>query len=1425
MQQDNDLFQEFQESRKWTQEDNDVSPLQKSVPGLIRNYSTLDNLSQRILQVMALSLHLDSRNYYNYQFDVIDPNTYIHKVLVTHLTRENNNIVVTEKEFRRLLGVLQNLEIVTKYKYLSRIEDVYFLSKEAAKEDNITINLAILNIPNASYPELKFSEYRYSYQKTDWFDSYNLIDVKLRSSLNFFIHTNDDSFLHKITDNNSQMIFLSTYNYLFANVVIDDEWFMSRTTIFQQILCVAKLIEAVNIYAKRCRQKEYFLEKFLALPPLATKEIKSLNVLNMYINQLQVKYAVSVAIDDNDAKNEWATALIAAKNSLVMDNSKEALKKFELSIKVYADFFERDHWYWQSDALVLLLITLIREHKLPKIDSFVLNKLKKYDKLQLLFVTISGISALLKNDITAANSWYSYSKHQVKNVEDESNSFYLMGKTIYFWLTYIFKQSELEYGELNKHYVRCQKNHERLAASICVELLRQKEPNLQIPQECMAYSNLHISDLVKVKQDWEYTIDALATILGSNEDVVKNSTSENNRRLQWLIDMKTPNVELMEQQSKKDGVWLRGKKVSVQRIISRTDFDFVSSEDTRALLALEPDPYYRGRHYWNFSKLILELIGHSNVFDYASPDKQLEITKDIPELIVKSIKGGYQLQLPYKIAENQKVIITKITPTKYQVIDINQQLQSLSRIVSKGLIIPLAAKDQLISLISKNNPELRINTDIIDENLATVDANCVPHLQLTPKKEGVIASVFMCPFGANNGYHFPEHGIKSLVSQDENGNPVKIVRNFKLEKQQYKNLLEACPIFTVGKVGDFEWDYEDLEEALQLLAEIDIYKKDSDLVLEWPKGQSLKLKGNVSAKNLKIKIISQQQWFEYDGEVAIDENQVLSLKILMGLLTPESNSRFLRLEDGQFIALTENFKAQLAELKIATEGNKVFHLGSGALDSLASIAEDAKVDKKWKQHLSEIKNREMFTPEIPWALQTELRDYQIEGFNYLSRFTHWKIGTCLADDMGLGKTVQTIALILEQAINGPILVVAPTSVCFNWLEELNKFAPTIKSYLLHNENKRTELIQNLQAGELLICSYNLMQYENDVIKEKEWNLLILDEAQNIKNHTTKRFKAACQINAKCRIALSGTPIENHLGELWSLFRFLNPGLLGSFDSFQNKFINPIVNKNNLVKQTLKKLIQPYILRRTKSQVLSELPPKTEQSIYIEQSDEEQAFYEAIRQESLQKIASLKSDSNNRFSILAEITKLRQACCHSSLINPKVNLENSKLNAFLELVEDLIANHHKVLVFSQYVGYLHIVRDLLDKHKISYQYIDGSTPLKQRKEYVTEFQSGSGDVFLISLKAGGAGLNLTAADYVIILDPWWNPAVEDQAADRAHRIGQERPVTVYRLIVKNSIEEKIIQLHKDKRDLAGDLLSGQDVSAKLNEEDLLNLMKI
>jgi SNF2 family DNA or RNA helicase len=464
--------------------------------------------------------------------------------------------------------------------------------------------------------------------------------------------------------------------------------------------------------------------------------------------------------------------------------------------------------------------------------------------------------------------------------------------------------------------------------------------------------------------------------------------------------------------------------------------------------------------------------------------------------------------------------------------------------------------------------------------------------------------------------------------------------------------------------------------------------------------------------------------------------------------------------------------------------------------------------------------------KVPKNFKAELRPYQTEGFEWLHRAAAWGVGAILADDMGLGKTIQCLAFLTDRAKIGPALVVAPASVCRNWMAETEKFAPALTPYLF-SENDREKLLKKAKPGDLIIVTYDMMTRESELFISKKWATVVLDEAQAIKNRATKRSETVMQLDSDCRLLMSGTPVENHLGELWNLMQFANPGLLGSLDSFNEKFAMPIEKlKDDSRRDQLRRLVQPFILRRRKDEVLKELPAKTEITLNVELSPEERAFYEALRRRA---IATIEGDDDNtggkHLKILAQIMKLRRAACHPKLADENSGfVESSKLRLFGEVVEELLENGHRALVFSQFVSHLAILEEYLQKKKITYQYLDGSTPLAKRQERIEKFQAGEGDLFLISLKAGGTGLNLTGADYVIHMDPWWNPAVEDQATDRAHRIGQTKPVTVYRIVAENTIEEKILQLHAKKRDLADALLTGADGGAKLSADDLMGLLR-
>jgi SNF2 family DNA or RNA helicase len=366
--------------------------------------------------------------------------------------------------------------------------------------------------------------------------------------------------------------------------------------------------------------------------------------------------------------------------------------------------------------------------------------------------------------------------------------------------------------------------------------------------------------------------------------------------------------------------------------------------------------------------------------------------------------------------------------------------------------------------------------------------------------------------------------------------------------------------------------------------------------------------------------------------------------------------------------------------------------------------------------------------------------------------------------------------------------------------------------------------------DVVVVSYGLLQLEAALFAKKSWHSIVLDEAQAIKNMHTKRSQAVMALQGDFRMAATGTPLENHLGELWNLFRFINPGLLGSAEQFQLRFAGPIEKAQDKraeagARMRLRRLTQPFILRRTKAQVLTELPPRTEIVLPVELTQDESALYESLRRQALDKLAALEAPENQKsIEILAEMMRLRRACCNPELVAPGAGIVSSKLVAFARLVDGLLENKHKALVFSQFVDHLSLIRKYLDGKHIPYQYLDGATSMQERKRRVDAFQAGEGELFLISLKAGGVGINLTAADYVIHMDPWWNPAVEDQASDRAHRMGQQRPVTIYRLVARGTIEEGIVELHHRKRDLADSLLEGTEMAARMSPGEMLAMLK-
>ncbi len=419
--------------------------------------------------------------------------------------------------------------------------------------------------------------------------------------------------------------------------------------------------------------------------------------------------------------------------------------------------------------------------------------------------------------------------------------------------------------------------------------------------------------------------------------------------------------------------------------------------------------------------------------------------------------------------------------------------------------------------------------------------------------------------------------------------------------------------------------------------------------------------------------------------------------------------------------------------------------------------------------------------------------------------------------------MQTLALLVHRAALGPALVIAPISVTPGWISEAARFAPGLRVLPYRGAN-REALLVDAKPGDLFVAGYGVVTRDADALAGVRFATLVLDEAHSIKNVATRRARAVGRLQADFRVALTGTPVENHLAELWSLFRVISPGLLGTWPQFRERFAAPIERDQSAERHAvLGRVLRPFILRRTKESVLPELPPLIELNRLVSLSAAERELYETARLAAANAITATQTP-NERFAVLGWLTRLRRLSCHPRLFHDAWTGASSKLDAFMAVVDELRATGHRALVFSQFTDHLALVKEALVARGISTIYLDGSMSIDERARAVESFQGGDGDLFLISLKAGGTGLNLTAADHVIHLDPWWNPAVEDQATDRAHRIGQSRPVTVIRLIAQGTIEEAVLALHAEKRDLAERLLEGTDAVGRLSAEDLVELVR-
>ena len=983
-----------------------------------------------------------------------------------------------------------------------------------------------------------------------------------------------------------------------------------------------------------------------------------------------------------------------------------------------------------------------------------------------------------------------------------------------------------------------------------------------------AYGKESLFFTVTKPNEWENELNELAFL---NEKA--NNSGKPNVRIAYLMhNTDDTHVEVRQQTVLKSGAWSSGKRIQFVHFLQGVA-EGLNKNDLALIQRLNEEKATQRLIPLNY---VLPFLSEDNrlMVGRFAPFTQVDVTEEIPYVTLKRTADGFAVMSNVPREEmDEEVIITHTSAASINFIHLTDEQRPYYRRLLNAGFFPLEAEGQLKQFIKEVGGKVEINSDLIEggSTLPSADGNALLIMQMRPHDRNTyLVSVFVRPLAGGRVRCYPGGGDEIIIdsaktADDPSAKHYRVLRDLAKEHQNLMEFISATGKDDIvnGTVSVEAYDLLPLVEYAQQHPHV--------IVCEWPEGAQMKVKhrsGNAAWLGTIKK--NENGWFSIEGEIELDEGKVVSMAQLLELIN-QSHGRFIRLGDGEFLALSDKLRRQLEGLSaIASRSHGKLQMSPFSAALVGADMTNGELilqeDDELRKIRQRIKESSEYQPEVPAALNATLRNYQLEGYRWMARLNRWGAGALLADDMGLGKTVQTITFLLSNADKGPAFVLAPASVAPNWMTEMEKFAPSLKVTMLNYSNEREKTVETAGPGDVIISTYGLLLSVEESVVKKHWTTVCLDEAHIIKNRGAKTSAIAMRLKSDNRVMLTGTPVQNHLGELWNLFQFVNPGLLGSFEDFNRRFIVPIEQNHDTIRQAnLDRLVKPFMLRRTKDKVAKELPEKQEIYQHVELSEEELLVYEAMRRKAEMMLLADGAETTS-MNTLAEITRLRQCACDTRLVEHLLKEEGttadatavgettadaaaqtaapkpsgahhmmgadavgntgvgSKIIALLELLEGIIEGGGHTLVFSQFTSYLSLIQQALTEAKIPYFYIDGSVPIVQRQKLVERFQNGECPVFLISLKAGGLGLNLTRANYVIHMDPWWNPAIEAQATDRAHRIGQKNSVTVYHFIAAGTIEEKIQRLHERKKALAENILESTDMSYKLTGKELLEMVR-
>lgn len=929
---------------------------------------------------------------------------------------------------------------------------------------------------------------------------------------------------------------------------------------------------------------------------------------------------------------------------------------------------------------------------------------------------------------------------------------------------------------------------------------------------------------IKLAEPWEMELQELIYNARSHSGI---SAKDNDGRLVYHASRYYSEyviAAIKQQRRLKSGDWSKGTIVSSQKYFSEEPaMDAVDKKiHNNWKVGMN-----RNMYSYDFPSINLIVPFLKGTDKLLLNDRVVNIREEIPYIYTQRENGRIYLKsnIPLDAQEYDNILLNTKKSHDWVYYTISSQAMELVRRIIELKSVPDKAEPMLEQLFEALKGQVEVHSEISGAiEVEKMDSRELLTLRITPESGTYAATIFFRPLKDGNFICFPGSGEPTILDTI-GGKRVEVTRKLKNEKKN----LDFLNRLIHGRLHTAEFSISCPSVALnlvQMLELMEIKREQADLFeIEWPEGVPLRVT-DADPQKWSISATPTGGWFELEGKIPLTDEHIVSMSKLLSLFR-ESDGRYIRLGEDQFLRLSDSLRKQLKRIDSISQnqGGKLVVSGIALAVSGDSLRGDMDIEEPevLLQMRQRIKESEQLDIQLPMDLNGSLRDYQEDGVRWMLRMSSWGAGVCLADDMGLGKTIQTITVMLSRRNEGAQMVVAPASVVGNWKREINRFAPSLNVTMLNEVAlaDRKASISSLSKSDVLVLTYGLLVTECEALCGREWASVCLDEAHTIKNRDTKSSAAAMQLKASCRIILTGTPIQNHLGELWNLIQFINPGLLGSYEHFNEKYIQPIAAGQQGQHTQLKRLIAPFILRRTKQEVARELPDKEDIIVPVTLSEEEMSVYEVLRREAK---AELESASSLSVNALAMITKLREAACSASLVEKGLHIASSKLSLMMDKLLQILEQGNRVLIFSQFTSYLDMACEALNEAGIKdYFYLTGSTAVRKRQSMVEEFQAGTNRVFLISLKAGGLGLNLTGANYVIHLDPWWNPAIEQQATDRAYRIGQNQKVTVYHLISEHTIEEKILRLHQTKRSLADSLLEGTDFSHKLSAKELLEMI--